>query len=318
MGKVRFGILEHMHKKSTLIIAVAILGLLTAGAMWFLTNSRTSPMHGGIMMDEYRVEKTMPMTSGGMMGSEAMPARDMMIAPYPYPYGDDALGVADRSVQKFSSHTLVVNNVPEYLKQMKEYFSNNGGVVLSYNQGTSSRGEYGYLNVKVPINTFDQAVTEVSKDAKKIIDENITSNDITGQVVNIADRIQELKDQKSVQEAALIDASTAIERQKIQLEIDRLDRQISQMEQNQESVQDQVDYATMNISVSNKESYFNYDGPRPLTDVFKEAWWSLRSTANSLVAFLIWTVVYAIVWVPVLLLTRWLWNKFRPNKVSEK
>lgn len=313
-----------MSKKYTLILTVAILGLLTAGAMWFVTSRSVSTTYPGTMMGGRADYDDMPMMRGEV-------ATDMMIepssmvsskmAPYPMMYGNDALSVSDRSVQKFSSHTLVVSDVAQYLQQMKEYFANNGGVVLSYNQGTSSRGQYGYLNVKVPINTFDQAVNEVSKDAKKVIDENITSNDITGQVVSIADRIQQLQDEKAIQEAALIDATTAIEKQKIELEIARLDRQIQQMQQNQETVKDQVDYATMSISVSNKESYFNYDGPRPITDVFREAWWSLRSTANSLVSFLIWTVVYAIVWVPVLLLARWIWGKVRSkanNTTSKK
>ena len=304
-----------MSKKYLLIISVAILGALTAGSMWFMTNRTMMPgtVSRDMMMDDPIWNEHYPVRDevGMMAGSEMVSSK---LAPYPGMYGNDALSVSDRAVQKFSYHTLVVNDVSQYLQKSKDYFASIGGVVLSYNQGSNTRATYGSLSVKVPVDKFDEAVSEVSKDAKKVIDESVSSNDVTGQVVSIEERIQQLKDEKSIQEAALIDAKTAIEKQKLELEIARLDRQITQMEDNQKSVQDQVDYATMNVNVADSESYFNYDGPRPLTEVFQQAWWSLRGATNAIVAFLIWTVVYAIIWVPVLLLARWIWMKVKSSK----
>jgi hypothetical protein len=306
-----------MSKKSTLILTVAVLGLLSAGAMWFMTNQMPFGYKGGVMMNDVLVERTMPSVGAGTVGmrdTKEMGMTTSNIAPYPYyppTYGGDALNVTDRSVQKFSSQTFVVTNVNDYLQKTKEYLASIGGIVLTYNQGTSNRSSYGYLTVKVPIDKFEQATTEVSKDVKKVIDESINIQDVTGQTVNIAEQIQSLKDSKAVQEAALEDAKSAAEKQKIQIEINRLDRQIKLMEDNQQVVLDQVDYATMSISISDKESYFN-GSTRSLWDVLQQAWWSLKDTAIGLISFLIWVAVYAIIWIPVLLLARWIWGKVRP------
>lgn len=309
-----------MSKKSTLILTVAVLGLLSAGAMWFMTGAgmRNSVKLGGVMMAEPAAAPSM--IDSGFAGDRVMGGKEMgmttsSIARYPYPYppsyGGDALTVTDRSVQKFSSHTLIVENVSDYIQKKKEYFSSIGGVVISYNQGTSNRASYGFLSVKVPVDTFEQATTEVSKDVKKVIDESINVLDVTGQTVDIAEQIQSLKDSKAVQEAQLEEATTAVAKQRVQIEIDRLDRQIQQMENNQQVVQDQVDFATMSISVSDKESHF-MGNSRSLWEVVQQAWYSLKVTAIDLLSFLIWVVVYAIIWVPVLLLARWIWAKVKP------
>lgn len=306
-----------MSKKSSLILTVAILGLLSAGAMWFMTNQTSFVNKGGVMMGETQVAPSAMdsgFSRGGMMGAKEIGLTTSSIAPYPYyppTYGGDALNVADRSVQKFSSHTFVVGNVNEYIQKTKEYFSSIGGIVLSYNQGSSRSSSYGYLAVKVPFDKFEQATIEVSKDVKKVIDESINIQDITGQTVGIAEQIQQLKDTKAVQEASLAEATTAVAKQKIQIEIDRLDRQIKQMEDNQQVVLDQVEYATININVSDKESYF-YGSPRSPWDELQQAWWSLTNTGMGLISFLIWVVVYAIIWIPVLLLARWIWGKVNP------
>jgi hypothetical protein len=280
--------------------------------MWFMTSTQMAPnvQLGGVMMGETQVAPSAMdsrFAGRGMMGVKEIGVTTSNSAPYPYyppSYGGDALNVADRSVQKFSSHTFVVSNVADYVKKTKEYFSSIGGIVLSYNQGTSNRASYGYLSVKVPVDKFEQATTEVSKDVKKVIDESINIQDVTGQTVSIADQIQQLEDTKAVQEAALAEATTAVQKQKIQIEIDRLDRQIKQMEANQQVVKDQVDYATISINVSDKESYFNYGGSRSPWDEFQQAWWSLTNTGMGLISFLIWVVVYAIIWIPVLFLAR--------------
>lgn len=309
-----------MSKNPSLILTVAILGLLSAGAMWFMTSTQMTPnvKLGGVMMGETQVAPS-AMDSGfagqGMMGAKEIGLTTSSIAPYPYyppSYGGDALTVTDRSVQKFSSQAFVVANVSEYVRKTKEYFASIGGVVLSYNQGTTNRFSYGLLSVKVPVDKFEQATTEVSKDVKKVINESINVQDVTGQTVSIADQIQQLKDTKAVQEAVLAEATTAVQKQKIQIEIDRLDRQIKQMEANQQVVKDEVAFATMNITVSDKESYFNYGGNQSPWDQFQQAWWSLTQTGMGLISFLIWVVVYAIIWIPVLFLARWIWGKVRP------
>lgn len=310
-----------MSKKIPLILIVGILGLLSAGALWFMTKSGSvSPLLGGVYMD-----RTVP----GIGVSSSQPAREPMmmeqgmdkmgtsIAPMPptyYPYPGDALNVADRSIQKYAYHSVVVNNVDEYMKNIKEYFQSIGGTVLSYNQGTSQYDYlYGNLTVKVPQEKFDEAVNRVTQDVKKVITASVDVQDITGEVVAVNTTLQDLQDRKAEQEISLAEAANETERRRIQLEIDRLNRQIEQYEQSQQNQEERINYGTLNISVANREYNFNGGGPRPLLEVVQEAWRSLKSTGFGILYFLIWVVVYAAIWIPVVLLARWIWGKVRPT-----
>ena len=304
-----------MTKKIPLIILVGILGFISAGAMWYMTSSGAmTPMMGTTYVSDVMMGRAEGgMGSAGMVAPSILPGEDAFYGKtttsmyYPYPGSDDALTVQDRSVQKFASHSLVVTDVDQYVRTLKEYFQNNGGIVLSFSQGSQNDYTYANMTVKVPLYKFDEAVSKVKENVKKVVFANEDSQDITGQVVSIDNQLQTLQDNKAKQEISLEEATTATDKRRIQLEIDRLTRQIEQLQQSQQIVEDRVDYATLNISVANREYYFNGEGPRPVQDVLREAWRSLSGTGFGILYFLIWVVVYAIIWVPVLLLARWIW-----------
>lgn len=305
-----------MSKKIPLILIVAILGLLSAATMWYISG-RSSGMMGTTTMNVRRGEMM-----GGVgiaepvMLDKAIDSRGMGMTsmPYPYPGGNDALEVADRSIQQSSYHSVVVDDVDGYLRMMREYIQSAGGTVLSYSQGTSDNNYvYGNLYVKVPVYKFDEAVNKVTEGVKKVVNANVDMQDVTGQVVSLEKQLQSLQDQRAEQIILLEEATTTADRSRIQLQIDRIDRQVEQLEQSQQAVEDRIEYASLNISAANKEYYYTGGGPRPLGDVFREAWYSLRGTGFGILYFLIWVVVYAIIWLPVLLLARWLWGKVRPT-----
>lgn len=320
-----------MSKKISIIFAIAVLGLLSASTMWFMQHPYflMNPMFGGAYMGQSGA--TM-----GMMGSTESKMRGIMPGEmdlyetrvntsseplyYPYP-SSDALEVTDRSIQKYSYHSLVVDDVSEYLRSTRDYILSNGGIVLSYTQDTQANDYVsGNISAKVPVNKFDEVVSHITQGAKKVLSESVSAQDVTGQVVSVAEKLQSLEDAKATQEIALEEATTAIEKRRIQLEIDRLNRQIEQVKKSQENVEDTLEYATINISVANKEYYFNGGASRPFTDVLREAWYSLKNTGIGLAYFLIWVAVYAIIWIPVLLLARWIWGKVRPaaSKLTTK
>lgn len=308
--------------KTKFIPLVIVLALLSAGGMFVLNGvarrygeanffGSTPPIInrgnvGTMMADPIQIESW-----GETKESMMYPDASSMPMPY-YPQPGDALESENRAIEKFASYSVIVPKVNEYMKKTREYITSIGGRVLSYNQGTNDQYEYGYLTAKVPEDKFDEATVQVSKEVKKIIDESISAQDVTGQVVSVAETLQRLRDQKAQREADLLDAKTQADKKRIQLELDRLDRQIKQTEQTQSAVEERVNYSTISITVANKEYYFN-GGPRPLTETLREAWNSLQGTGFGILAFLIWVLVYAIIWIPVLLLVRWLWGKFLPT-----
>lgn len=306
-----------MSKKIPFILIVAILGLLSAGSMWFLQRGTVAPMLGGVYMGEMGTTDSMMAREPAVMGNKGVMVDryTTSIAPMPpmyYPY-DEALDVADRSVTYSAYHSVVVDDVNEYMRQMKEYIQNNGGTVLSYNTGTSEHDYlYGSISARVPQYKFEEVNAKTTENVRKVVNASVDMQDVTGEVVSVTEQIQKLQDQIAEQKIELEAATTQVERNRIQLQIDRLGKQVEQLEQSQQIVEDRVDYASINISASNREYYFTGNGPRPLSDVLREAWYSLRGTGFGILYFLIWVAVYAIIWVPVLLLARWIWGKVRP------
>lgn len=307
----------YMQKKHTILLVLG-LGLLTALFVGARHNMQYL-MPGNYMMDDFMYEEkaTLQMAepamldSVGMMAPEAGVAESRIAAePYigmmpPYYYGDDALDVVERSYEKTSSHGVVVEDVSIYLRGMKEYFSSVDGVVLSSSVNTSDKYENGYLYVKVPVDRFDEATNRVTEQVEKVMYENINATDVTGQVVRTEETLISLQEQKSLLEAQLEDAKTEVDKRRIQIQIDRLDRQIEAAEQNQDAVEARVEYASVSISAADSERYYNPDSSGDIGYEFERAWRSLKNFLKVALLFGVWIAVYSVVWLPVV----WILNK---------
>lgn len=235
------------------------------------------------------------------MGIEIMP---------PY-YYDDALDIETRSYEKYSDHSVVVDDVGTYIRGLKEYFLSINGVILSASTGSMDKYESGSLYVKVPVEKFDEATSRVTENVEKIINESVSASDITGQVVNTAETVTVLQDQRRLKEAQLADAKTEVEKTRIQIEIDRLTRQITAAEKAQESVEARTVYAALSVLAADSERYFNPGSTGDFRYELERAWESLKSFIKVLFVFGIWMAVYSVIWAPVIWIASKIISRFR-------
>ncbi len=329
-----------MKNTKTLLIVLSLA--VVASLLTFAAKSRTSFTGQGGMMDFLDSDK-----STGMMydtssisadpsgvynagpvdeltydDSESLIAKtSMMEEPMMYPggflppyYGDDALYVEDRVYQKSSYHSVVVDDVPAYLRGIREYVLSVGGKVL--NSGVSSGAGYqngydsGSLYMKVPVAKFDEATARVTENVKKVFSENIDSSDVTGQLVNTTDNLQYLKDEKSLKEAALLDAQTEVEKRRYKIEIERLDRQIADAEKGLESVEQTIEYSSITVQAADSERYYNPEARLSIYEEFLRAWESLKELLKVAGYFGIWVLVYSVVWFPIVWIIKKIFRKF--------
>lgn len=320
-----------MKNKKTLFI-VLILGTAATLVMFFLQGKFLpyGMMNKDFYQDEYyepymepamepaMVGTTSYDSAGGyagdtMIGQEAYvernaigmadPGYDIAYLP-PYYYGDDALDVDERVYQKTSYHSVVVEDVSGYLRGVKEYILSIDGRVLNTSMSAGDKYDSGYLYVKVPVSKFDEATSRVTDNVEKVVNEEISSNDVTGQVVNTTDNLQSLKDAKSITEAAMEDAETEVEKRKYQIEIERLERQIEAAEKNLDRVETQVEYSSMSISAASSERYYNPDADLSVKEEFLRAWESLKEVLKVVGYFGIWVLVYSVAWLPLVFILR--------------
>jgi len=314
-----------MQKKYFLLVVVSLALLST---VWFVARGNMKYglmgsmmgqdyMYSDVIMDdqfiardemgigsESVVANKMPMPITGEMDS-------MIGIMPPYYYGGDALDVTERSYEKSSYHSVVVKDVSTYMRGIKEYFASIDGVVLNSSLNSSDKYESASLYVKVPVEKFDEATGRVTEDVKKVIDESVNASDITGQVVRADDNLISLKEQKTLKEAQLKDAKTEVDKARIQIEVDRLARQIENAQKAQENVETRTQYASMSLTAASSEKYYNPGVSGDFEYEFQRAWESLKSFSRILAVFGIWMVVYAIVWAPIVWLVSKLVKKFK-------
>ncbi|MFZ1721722.1 MAG: DUF4349 domain-containing protein [Microgenomates group bacterium] len=294
-----------MPKKKILLIVVALavvsfLVMTAVGMMSGRSESRMIGGMGGVGVDS----NTMMEYSTKEMGTS-------MIAPdfYPpyYPV-DDSLQEENRLYEKSSNHDVVVDDVSAYIRSTKEYVLSIDGRILNQNQGKQQKYEYGSLRIKVPVARFEEASSRITFDVQEVVNESINADDITGTAVSIQDQLTELRDQVSLKEIELQEAPTTADQRRVQLEIDRLNRQIAQLVEQQDSVAQQVEYATIYVSASNNERYFNPQA----TDIrseFENAVDSLKDKLYIVAYGIIWVLVYSVVWAPLVLIAWYISNR---------
>ncbi len=249
----------------------------------------------------YSTEQSLPvMAKGGMMIDSYMP--------YPGNSGD-ALTVTDRVQEKYAYQGVVVRDVPAYLKEMKAYLTTVGGRVLSASQQTSRGMTYGTLLAKVPVESFDKVTTETTARVEKVADESINAQDVTGQQVSLDDRTEELKKLIVEKQTQIAAARTDAEKKRIQYELDSLQKQVQMLEKSRAQFQERVQFATVSLTAADTVRFFDPTADLSLWDETKEAIRSMGGVSAVFVRFAIWIVVYAVIWLPLLLGARFVWNR---------
>ena len=339
--------------KKSLIIVVAILGLITALLMAAKTKNSIYTSSVKLMHNkqtaEYRKEMFDEMEERGMPGAEIdtmmrdsdtgvgntntiangldvmepnvesgiarkdtpskTTALGMLPPSYPYPGNDDALNINERVYEKYSSHSLVVKDVSDYMRQIKEYILSVEGRVLTSNLSSSGKYTSGYLQAKVPVAKFEESQTRITNDIKEIVAENINAQDRTGQLVNTQEKLKSLQDQKLELEIKLDEAKTDAEKRRLELQISRIETQIKNADKQVENVENKVEYANISIYAADDARYFNPSASPNLGSEFEQAWESISDIFFLVARLGIWVVVYGLLWLPLVLIFGWVVKK---------
>lgn len=254
------------------------------------------------------VTKKMAVRGGAVMPTSEAPIG--ITEPYmmQYQYGGDALTVNERVQEKYAHQGVLVENVSDYLKEVRAFITSIGGTVLSSSQQTSNGMTYGSLLTKVPVDSFDKVTSEVALKADKVIDESINSQDVTGQAVSLGDKLDELKKNILTKEAELAAAKTDAEKKRLQYELDSYQRQLKSMEASQTKFVERVQFATVSITASDTMKFFDPSARGSFWDEIKEAVRSLGGSSAVLARLAVWVLVYAVIWLPLLVGGRFIWT----------
>src|SRR4030042_2939350 len=238
------------------------------------------------------------------VGSTIMP--EPIVPPY---YGGDDVTSAVRYVVRNANLSLQVKNVSQAVDESSKYVESIGGLVINSSVSKTDEGYVGYLTLRVPEKDFTTAMQYFKRLAKTVTEEQVSAYDETSQVTSVEDQLAELNTQLIRYQGLLNGAQTTEEKLNIQNQSDQLQRQISYLQRQEQSLKGQVKMGQINLTYSEEKFSLPILGNLGLNQVINEATQALKRVALLIVVLAIWVVIFTPIWLPTVLIIRWIKRK---------
>jgi len=241
------------------------------------------------------------MTSESIGGSKSVSSLALPQAQAPAPA---TTAVTDRMVIKESNLSLLVNKVADSQKKILQKVRETGGFMVSVSLSNPQEEATSTVIVRVPVKKLDQALDYFRSLAVKIVSENLQGEDVTDQYVDLQARLNTLDKTKTKFEQLLDRATLVQDILDVQRELINVQSQIDAVKGQQQYLEKNAQMTKIIIYLSTDELSLPYapsEAWRPQV-IFKQAIRSMVGTLRSLGTLAIWMIVYAIVWIPILLI----------------
>ncbi|OGL66978.1 hypothetical protein A2856_00580 [Candidatus Uhrbacteria bacterium RIFCSPHIGHO2_01_FULL_63_20] len=276
------------------VFVAANPGLRTGVSMMGVSQTAVSPSFIGgdvSFMGEEMAER-------GMAFDKAVSApMTGIIAPFPpeAPSGGQTAAEVDQRLVKTASLSLVVDDVAESATQAGVIASGKGGFVQDSSVSEREDGtHFGSVTVRVPVDQFESALSELKKLATLVKSETAGAQDVTEQYTDLQARLKNAR----AQETALLDI---LRRASSVEDILAVQRELSNVRYLIESLEGQIKYLANATSYSTISAYLSEEPSvkiptkefRPFSTA-REALQALVALAQNLADALIWVAILGV------------------------
>ena len=215
-----------------------------------------------------------------------------------------SLTQTERMVVQNSYLSLVVDNVEKSAKAIIANTQSLGGFMVSSSLNNPAEGGTAHVEVRVPVEKLETALEAFRGLAVKVVTENLEGHDITDQFTDVKARMATLQKTKMKFEEILDKAIAVPDILEVQRELISLQSQIDSLQGQETYMLNTSKTAKLSVYLSTDELSLPYspsESWRPQV-VLKEAVRSLMLTVRGIANTVIWLLVYAVVWIPVLVI----------------
>jgi len=162
---------------------------------------------------------------------------------------------ADKKIIKTAFISMEVANYESSRKKLGHMLTNHKAYIISENLQNSNEMMSNSINIRVPAELFDRLIAEISKIAKRIDFQNIDSQDITEEYMDIESR---LKNKKKVEQSfvkLLRKADSVDDILKIENKLGEIRGEIESAEGRLKFIKHQVEFSTINLTLYQKQEY---------------------------------------------------------------
>ncbi len=240
-----------------------------------------------------------PMPGGGMDISLALqaPTTPMLIR-------TGSLRMRVEDVEK--SHEEVVR----IAREANGYLANTS---LSSEQGPPRAA----MTIRVPSENLDDVIREIAA-LGKVLKREMGTQEVTEEYVDLSSRKRNLEREEERLLELLDRAGKISDLLQVEQYLGNVRGQIERIAGRMRYLENRVGLSTLNINLEGPEPAPSVGGPAwAAKDVYRQAIRSLRATGRAFAEIGIWLGVYAVVWVPILLIVMWLVRRALPRPESE-
>jgi len=214
------------------------------------------------------------------------------------------LDITDRKVITESTMSLLVKDVRQALSEIQDQAESLGGYMVNTYLSSPEEADQGNITVRVPKETLKSMLSYLRNYPVRVVSENINGRDVTDQYIDIESRLETLNKTKTIYEN-LLEQATEFEdimnaQQMILSVQDQIDRYKGQLQYLDATAK--APKITVYLATDELELPYSPGKPWRPSVVFKYATRSLISTLRGVGSAAIWVGVYAIIWLPALII----------------
>ncbi|MFN5058361.1 MAG: DUF4349 domain-containing protein [Chloroflexota bacterium] len=237
--------------------------------------------------------------------------------------GTSSSGVAspltpgERLIVRDASLTIEVDDVQKADQEIRALVDATGGYVLSSSAAGSDAETVIYASLKIPSEKLDSVITAVERLAHKVIYRSMSGSDVTEEYVDLEARLASLEAARDRLLALLEKAANVEEAVQVNAALTDVQTQLEQITGRMRYLRQGAAMSSLNLELR----------PIPVTEVIDPDRWQpledarialrdLIQFGQDIISFVIGLAVWTPVWLPLVLLGRYLWRRRAARKAA--
>ena len=203
----------------------------------------------------------------------------------------------ERKIVKSGRISLEVESVVTAMGEIASIADELGGYVVSSDKYETDEGPSANMNIRIPVEKFDQAFDRLRQLAIDVPHESTDSMDVTEEYVDLQARLHNLQATESQYLALLEKAESVEDTIQIWRELSNIREQIEQIEGRMKYLERTSDMSFIHISLSEPGALA---GPWSPSNAIRSAIRGLVTFLRGIVTALIWIGIFCWIWIPAL------------------
>jgi len=225
-----------------------------------------------------------------------------------------------RLVIKTADLSLQVDSARDAEATLRTLVGQLGGYVVKVETSGTDEQMTSHVTFRVPADRFDQALSGVQGLAKKVLARTVGGDDVTEEFVDLESRLKNLEATRDRLQSFLDKAENVDDALKVNQSLSDQQGQIEQIKGRKQFLQQSASLSTISVTLSPLPaiaSIVEDEGWQPL-GVARNALRELVSFGQGLATLVIVVLVWAPVWLPIVLFGLWLSRRLRRRAATPK